>query len=103
MARHERTCTKNPHRACGMCARIEVVPVPPAELAALLPAPTHAWGYSDDDEPAVLAGIAAVERADHACPACTLAALRVRDIPGLAYGWDYQAACSRFWADLNDQ
>jgi len=50
MARHERTCTKNLNRACGMCERIEEVLFSPAVLAALLPAPKHEWGYDDDDE-----------------------------------------------------
>jgi hypothetical protein len=69
MKRHEKGCTKNPHRVCGMCAlwkeRGGDEPAPPRdELVRVLDAE----------------GFDAMREAANLCPACILAAIRTKNV-----------------------
>ena len=103
MRRHERGCTLNPHRVCGMCAKLHddggPEPAPPRdELLRLL-----------DGE-----GFKAMAAAANDCPACILAALRSRNVrsefgpytvPGPEDGrneWSYAEAKKEYWINHND-
>ena len=103
MRRHERGCTANPDRVCGMCARLHEEggdePAPPAaELRKVLDAE----------------GFAAMCKAANDCPACILAVLRPLNYcddetgPGVAgpqdgrESWSYSKAKSDWWAMFND-
>ena len=103
MRRHERGCTLNPQRACGMCKMLEEdggpEPAPPRdELLRLL-----------DGE-----GFKALAAAANDCPACILAALRSRNVqselgpytvPGPEDGrneWSYTRAKADYWINYND-
>jgi hypothetical protein len=79
MLKHERGCTANPQRVCGVCSRIGLSAAPLAELVALVKSvgkPEHneyidySWWSLDQT-----AFQALREKADN-CPCCILAALR---------------------------
>jgi hypothetical protein len=102
MKRHERGCTANPNRVCGMCARAEdeegVTPAPPRdELLRIL----------DAD------GFKAMCDVANQCPACILSALRARNVEaefsnfrvsGPEDGrneWSYATAKANWWESMN--
>ena len=99
MRRHERGCTLNPDRVCGMCHDGRVAPTKkPADLLAILNA---------DGFPALCEEVGD-------CPACILAALRPLNHMDPELGptvlgpndgrqeWSYKAAKQRWWDDIND-
>lgn len=88
MAKHERGCTNNPNRACGLCATAEEVQ--PA-LSHMLPA--YRAG-----------GLDALRKAANNCPACILATLRQTDhhLRDNADWFDYRKEADAWWSDLND-
>ena len=103
MRRHERGCTANPQRVCGMCSMLarEGGPAPAPPLAILLD--------TLDTE-----GFKAMRELANDCPACILAALRVRNLPADAEGpgrvagpedgrneWSYTQAKTQWWAEWN--
>lgn len=67
MARHERGCTLNPERVCGMCKWSLVTQAQMGELIAAL-------GKGDE------AGVRALRDVANNCPACMLAAIRCSGI-----------------------
>lgn len=100
MEKHEKGCTLNPGRDCGICAFLNTGGAPLAELMALLPDPAkftrmESWDAGDefggsgeyevvDDEglrSAVHAVLPKLRELTENCPACILAALRQRGIP----------------------
>ena len=103
MKRHERGCTLNPQRVCGMCKMVHDEggdePAPPRdELVRVL-----------DEQ-----GFKAMCTAAHDCPACILAALRTKNFKGDAYtppgvlgpeggreSWSYKTAKQAWWDDWN--
>ncbi len=103
MRRHERGCTLNPQRVCGMCAKLAEEGGPEQtcgtqELLAVLDAQ----------------GFKAMCLAANDCPACILAALRSRNVqddenggyyvPGPEDGrneWSYAQAKKAWWDDWN--
>lgn len=101
MRRHERGCTANPQRICGMCSMLarEGGPEPAPPLPVLLSA-LDADGFS-----------AMCELAND-CPACILAALRTKNFkgdaetPGGVLGpedgreaWSYSQAKDAWWRE----
>lgn len=103
MEKHEKGCTLNPARRCGICDFLCTGGAPLADLIALLPDPVQFkrdvpamtyWNgfendtidaYQEPDDEALRAATHAVlpklrELTDD-CPACILAALRQRAIP----------------------
>ena len=102
MRRHERGCTANPQRICGMCSMLArefgLEPAPP--LPILLDT-LDAEGFK-----------AMCELANN-CPACILAALRTKNFKGDAEtrpgvlgpkdgreAWSYTQAKTQWWAEL---
>lgn len=103
MRRHERGCTLNPQRECGMCRMLAEAggpdPAPPRdELVRIM-----------DTE-----GFAAMCKAAENCPACILAALRTKNTkgdgetpPGVMgpedgrQDWDYKQAKAAWWNEWN--
>lgn len=103
MRRHERGCTLNPQRVCGMCKMLAgeggPAPAPPRdELVRIL----DAEGF-----------VAMCKAAEH-CPACILAALRTKNFKGDAESppcvlgpedgresWSYKTAKQAWWDDWN--
>lgn len=88
MEKHERGCTANPARECGMCGLMGSVQLTSAEAAQVL---------ADK-------GFDEMRRAMDDCPACILAAVRAAwkaDVDFSVGDWDFRAACAEFWADRN--
>jgi hypothetical protein len=103
MRRHERGCTLNPQRVCGMCKMIDEEggpdPAPPRDqLVAIL----NAQGFR------------AMCEAANDCPACILSVIRTLNYPGDEEGpggvsgpadgresWNYDQAKQAWWADWN--
>lgn len=79
MGIHERGCTLNPERACGVCSGLGLAPAPLRALVAFVTI-RATWepgvrderdrGFLDDEQVKVLRELAAN------CPVCMLAALR---------------------------
>ena len=103
MRRHERGCTANPQRICGMCSMLaregghEPAPPLPILLATL------------DTE-----GFKAMCELANNCPACILAALRTKNTKGDAEtppgvlgpedgreAWSYTQAKAQWWSEWN--
>jgi hypothetical protein len=100
LEKHEKGCTLNPARDCGICGFLNTGGVPLAELIALLPDPAkfkrmESWDagqefggsgeYEVTDDPALRdatqAALPKLRELTEDCPACILAALRQRGIP----------------------
>lgn len=98
--RHERGCTNNPDRECGVC---QATGVGGATVPELLEAARH--------------GLTALRNAAECCPACMLAGVRAlrNELEALARNadepadplppdlsnWDYRAEHRSFWDDVN--
>lgn len=106
MTKHERGCTANPNRVCGVCARIGLNAAPLAELITLVKTigkpeyseyTDYSWWSLDK-----AAFTALEEKADN-CPCCILAALRqgngqqTHDVD-----FDFKQAIKDVWKDYND-
>jgi hypothetical protein len=103
MKRHERGCTLNPQRVCGMCAKLHTEggpePAPPRDdLVTIMDAQ----------------GFKAMCEAANDCPACILAALRTKNFSGDAESppgvlgpadgresWSYTQAKQAWWNEWN--
>ena len=97
IAKHERGCTANPNRVCGMCKVSGEDQLPLTDLVAIL-------GKGTPDEVETLG-----QRIGF-CPACMLSAVRASglndDKDELGYstckGFDYKKAKESFWSCVND-
>lgn len=103
MRRHERGCTLNPQRVCGMCQKLAeegiADPAPPRDkLVRILDAQ----------------GFKAMCEAANDCPACILSALRTKNFKGDAESppgvlgpedgrqeWSYTQAKQAWWREWN--
>lgn len=99
-SKHERGCTKNPNRVCGMCKATEH---PQADLPDVIDALQHDVEATKPDDTA--GGMKLVDPklawvvADF-CPACMLSA--IRQMPpddSVHVEWDFQAAKKEFWSN----
>ena len=121
MAQHEAHCTLNPHRECRVCKMVQDLPEggtierrDPVALAAMLPDPasytecdenvqTFTWVSERIREPLAVA-MAQVRKACDGCPACILAALRLRGIPVpmADHIFNFTAEMKSILNDIND-
>ena len=93
MAKHERGCTRNPQRECGMCKAAKQEQAPTSELLAALES----------------GGVEAVLALAQQCPACVVAAIHAFRVNNPLRGneddeyfeFDYKAHAERFWGDVN--
>lgn len=103
MKRHERGCTNNQHRVCGMCRML-------AEAGGPEPAPPRDELVKIMDTQ----GFKAMCEAANDCPACILSALRTKNFKGDAETppcvlgpedgremWSYGKAKEEWWAEWN--
>lgn len=103
MRRHERGCTANPQRVCGMCSMLarEGGPCPAPPLPLLI--------QELDDK-----GFKAMCELANGCPACILSALRTKNFKGDAEtppgvlgpedgreSWSYTQAKQDWWNEWN--
>jgi hypothetical protein len=121
MANHEAHCTLNPKRLCRVCKMVQDTaeghdPVwrDPVALAAMLPDPAN-YTVADENAPSftwvtdsirerLAVDMKLLRKACDGCPACIMAALRLRGIPvpmaDHCFKWTKEMAS--IWSDIND-
>lgn len=108
--RHERGCTLNPNRHCGMCEMLDAVQQPIAELITLLPDSSPIHTPPDGNDPykdladAIKEAMPKLREATHGCPACIMAALRQAKIPvPMAEDFDFTKESASILADWREE
>jgi len=96
MVRHERGCTLNPDRACGLCDMADQVNELPRMLA-LFEGFTEEVDFSSNElldahKRDKAARIATLRELAGGCPGCILAVLRQRKVYDDAFDWKAQSA-----------
>ena len=107
ISKHEKSCTLNPDRICGMCAIFGIEQSEMSDLIKILPKPVI---IADDMGFETLVNIEEIEACMERlrdvtgnCPACILATLRQRGIPVPAINsFNFTAECEAWWSDFND-
>ena len=112
MAKHERRCTRNPNRECGVCRLIEgeLSSEPVAGRVALLPDPApfvlHKGSdpvYSEELTAAANAALQSLRLECEDCPACILAAIRQSGIPvWMVSDFDYRSEMENVWQEVKE-
>jgi hypothetical protein len=83
VSKHERGCTRNPNRVCGMCKAAGFLQKPMVLLSPLAE-PSRGWGF--------------LREVTANCPACMLAGIRQSPYEALyIFDFDYRAEHKRFW------
>ena len=93
MSRHEKRCTANPNRVCGMCGHVGIKGF------------IEALGAGDED------GVDKLRDVSNGCPACMLAAIRQsslqcppdEDGQGFSVPFNYEEEKARFWSEINEK
>lgn len=114
MTRHEKRCTLNPLRKCGMCAVsddphnhsldelraiLRTAKIIATEEGGILG--TMKWiSLSIENEEEVLK---ALENASNGCPTCMLAAIRQSEHPVVFQSFDFKARQKDFWEAVNER
>ncbi len=111
IAKHERGCTANPNRECGICKAAGLVQHPMKELIiALLSGKQLTLSNAADYQ----SGMRALRNMTEDCPACILAAIRQSGIQRRADDWkegdecppdlkfDFKKELGEFWQEYQD-
>lgn len=106
MKRHERGCTANPDRVCGVCAHAEASPEPLAKLVEFVKSKVT-WhpGACEDDEPYGTIDKEMTEelrRLADGCPVCMFAALRQSKVYVEGNLFDLKAELKTVWSNVNE-
>jgi len=114
MNKHEKGCTKNPARECGVCRIMGETQAPIADLVACLPDLQEQEIYPKepglkffdvvDPENLLHGALKALRDKANECPACIMAAFRQKGIPlrmAQDNGFDYKAEMKMIFDDLN--
>lgn len=103
IAKHEKGCTNNPSRVCGMCRFIETnghKALLLADIIAGLPdIDLDSWTDQGEGEK----WLESLRVQTNSCPACMLAVLRQAScdkIPSFI-NWNYKTAAKAFWEERN--
>ena len=107
ISRHEKRCTMNPDRHCGMCATSDLPQKPMPELLATLEGieiseTTDEYGVSIKFEGDMDAALLRLRDKAENCPACILAALRQKGIPVPMTTFKFTDECHEFWHNVNN-
>lgn len=106
MAKHERGCTLNPDRQCGVCEKIGLSAAPLSELIAFVTsvAATHIDTTPDVQYASIDSAALKTlrERADN-CPTCILAALRQAEAFADPGDFDFKKELKSIWADYDGE
>lgn len=95
MRKHERACTMNPGRVCGVCKMLGATQGPLGDLRNLLPA-FGAGNLMNEALPQL-------RKAANNCPACMFAALRQSEALEWATDFNWDEEMSAVWAELNNR
>jgi hypothetical protein len=112
MTKHEKRCTMNPGRICGMCGMVEQKN-DVRELMAILPNPVLMAQneYEESMDIFHLENVKEIEvvllklrEVSGNCPACIMAALRQKKIPIPAItAFNFTKECQAFWHEWNEK
>jgi hypothetical protein len=100
---HEKHCTMNPNRQCGMCEYAGFTQKPMNELLAILPEMnefTIDYGESGSlviDSQKINNAVKELVEFTQGCPACIMAAIRQKGIFVSLTNYDYKEEVARFW------
>jgi hypothetical protein len=110
MAKHEKACTMNLDRVCGMCKVLGQEQPDLKELMALLPNPEdyltkhEIWEGFPGLDGAIERLMPELREKSGNCPACILAALRQKKIfVSMINSFNFTEECKAFWADINER
>lgn len=95
MRKHEKGCTNNPNRVCGMCARAGNVQHTTKELIDSISKEHVKYGTELSEE-----GLLLLREKVGGCPACVLAAFRQGDFWPVGE-WNFKTARDAFWDKHN--
>lgn len=107
MAKHEKSCTMNPNRVCGMCKLVDDYPQPSMEaLVEAISVATvvrheddYGSSYQIDNQEEALARLREIT----SCPACILTAIRTLGVPALAFEkFKYREERDEVWSNVNE-
>ena len=105
IAKHEKSCTMNPNRVCGMCAADQGRwPAEYPTVASLIEA------AKKDSESHKIDGDLEWQVHDHkhllevsdGCPACMMAGIRQSGLDIGRFAFDYKQQHKEFWTRVND-
>lgn len=113
MERHEKGCTNNPDRVCGMCRVAELEQKPLSDLIAVINEfQTDPKNFETiqcfDDSYEEFTKEASVEMVDrlleltNGCPSCVLAALRQSNATYVHDVFNFQKERAEFWEEYNE-
>ena len=112
MSRHEKRCTMNPNRKCGVCGLMEEEQPAMSELLKVLPKASDYPPVEDEFGGQTLpqelldlteAAMPRLRKVANNCPACILAAIRQSGVPVPAVSsFDFTTEMKGVWSDFND-
>jgi hypothetical protein len=98
ITKHERACTNNPARACGVCKVTYDRQVPMDDLKAAFALDLAERTEADDYE--FRCGVEHLAALTE-CPACMLAAIRQTPHEGVHVAFEFKPAMETYWQDFN--
>lgn len=104
IVKHERACTANPNRICGVCEMMDFSPEPLAQLIELtkfLAVPLAVGAEGDGLLTLDIGGLNTVRVVAGGCPACVLAALRQSNV--YCSDFDYKKEMAPVLAKCNEE
>jgi hypothetical protein len=119
ISKHEKRCTLNPHRYCGMHYMLDLRQPSIPVMLLMLPEPSDFWrehteydsgnakpyiwgGFEDSLEAAMKQVMPRLREFADNCPACLLTALRMKGIPVSLTDLDFKKECKDWWATFNE-
>ena len=120
ISKHEKRCTKNPNRICGMCKLFDNKQQPIEILLAILPDPKKLVGNANEiighdiliidenwskAEIELKNALLILRDVSGNCPACIMAAMRQKGIPIPlinTLGFDFSKESKEVWTKFND-
>lgn len=111
--KHEKGCTMNPSRVCGMCGMFDLEQPSLNKMMAFLPDPekyketsdAYDWiSYTSAFSVKVTEALPKLRDEAENCPACILAALRQKGVPvPVAREFQFTDECAAWWHEFNRQ
>ena len=113
MVLHERRCTMNPNRECGMCKQGKRSPQPLAYLKLVATNDVAGMAAFNDDDPQDIKAatpedvVSSILDAADGCPACALAAIRQSGTNRSTetqspLPFEYVSEVKKFWEQVNE-
>ena len=108
IARHEKSCTMNPNRVCGVCGMLEEDQKPISQLLAVLPDGERfiqeerdgfiSYGTLEKEAEKCMPKLRELTN----CPACIMAALRQSKIPiPMVESFNFTEEMKSIWPEIN--